>query len=74
VVGDALIRAYKEEATDATITSPISNTTTNQKIAGFVDDTSTLMVIRRTLTLFIILLLEKDAQLWEKLLFTSGVN
>jgi hypothetical protein len=71
-VGDALIRVYKEEATDANITSPISNITSNQKIAGFVDDTSTLMIIQRTLMLFLILLLEKDTQLWEKLLFTSG--
>jgi hypothetical protein len=30
------------------------------------------MIIQQTLVLFIILLLEKDTQLWEKLLFTSG--
>jgi hypothetical protein len=72
VVGDALLQAYKEESTDADITSPISNITTNHKIAGFIDDTSTLMIIQQTLVLFIIILLEKDTRLWEKLLFTSG--
>jgi hypothetical protein len=56
-VGDALIRAYKLEAQQANITSPISLETTNNQISGFVDDTSTLMILSRQLIIFIILLL-----------------
>jgi hypothetical protein len=71
-LSDALIRAYNDNATDATIKSPISNTSTNNKIAGFVDDTTTLMIKHFTMAAFIILFLRHDAKLWECLLHTTG--
>jgi hypothetical protein len=69
---DPLLELYKELASDATIQSPISNTKTNNKIAGFVDDTTTLTIQHYTIMIYIILILQKDAQLWERLLYTSG--
>jgi hypothetical protein len=42
------------------------------KISAFVDDTALLNLINRHLSHCIPFLLQSDAQLWEKLLFTSG--
>jgi hypothetical protein len=69
---DPLLELYKELASDAVITSPLSSKSTNNKIAGFVDDTTTLTIKHYTVMLFIIILLQRDAQIWERLLFTSG--
>lgn len=71
-VCDPLLEIYKELAADAHITSPLSNTTTNNKIAGFVDDTATLMIQHYSIMLYIIIIIQRDAQTWEKLLHTSG--
>jgi hypothetical protein len=69
---DPLIDLYKENASEAIIKSPLSDTQTNNKIGGFVDDTATLSIQHYSLMLFICLILQKDAQMWEKLLHTSG--
>jgi hypothetical protein len=58
-VCDPLLDIYKELASDAIIASPISNRTTNNKIAGFVDDTTTLMTQHYTIMLYIIIILQK---------------
>jgi Reverse transcriptase (RNA-dependent DNA polymerase) len=71
-VCDPLLQLYKELASDAKITSPISNKSTNNKIAGFVDDTTTLMIQHYSIMIYIILILQKDTQTWERLLHTSG--
>jgi hypothetical protein len=41
----ALIRAYNPKATDAKIVAPVSKNTINNKTAGFVEDTFTLVII-----------------------------
>jgi hypothetical protein len=71
-VCDPLLEIYKELANDAIITSPLSTTTTNHKISGFVDDTTTLQIKHFTAMIYIILFLQHDAQTWERLLHTSG--
>jgi hypothetical protein len=71
-LSDAIIRAFSQHATDAIINSPITNKFTNSKIAGFVDDTTSLLIQHITMLPYIILILQQDAQLWEKLLFTTG--
>jgi hypothetical protein len=71
-VSDALVRAFNSLASDATIHSPISSQTINNKILGFVDDTTTLKIINHILTNYIILILQRDAQIWEKLLYITG--
>jgi hypothetical protein len=42
-ISDALIRAFNNISSDATTNSPISTQTINNKILGFVDDTTTLI-------------------------------
>jgi hypothetical protein len=71
-LSDAIIRAFSENATDATINSPISNKQTNNKIAGFVDDSTSLLIQNLAMLPYILLKLQHDAQLWEKLLYTTG--
>jgi hypothetical protein len=71
-VSDALIRAFNTLSSDATIYSPINNNSINNKILGFVDDTTTLMVIHQALSNYMIMILQRDAQTWEKLLHTTG--
>jgi hypothetical protein len=71
-LSDALIRAYNDEANDVIINSPISKATTNNKIAGFVDDTTSLLIKNFSMAAFILLFLRHDAQLWERLLHISG--
>jgi hypothetical protein len=71
-LSDAIIRAFSQFATDATIQSPITNKFTNNKIAGFVDDTTTLLIQKLIMLPYILLRLQQDAQLWEKLLYTTG--
>jgi hypothetical protein len=66
-----LINIYKNLASDATIESPDSLIHTNIKIAGFVDDTATLM-IQKYHNLYIIIQAEQNTQVWEVLLYTSG--
>jgi hypothetical protein len=70
-VCDKLINIYKEFGSDAHIYSPFKSTSTNTKIACFVDD-STVMNIKQLIASFLVLLLQNDAQLWERLLYTSG--
>jgi hypothetical protein len=67
-----LLELYKQLASDAKITSPISNKATNNKIAGFVDDTTTLTILHYTIMLYIVIILQRDTQMWEQLLHTSG--
>jgi hypothetical protein len=67
-----LLELYNELPSNATIQSPISTKNTNNKIAGFVDDTTTLMIQHYTIIIYIILILQKNAQIWERLLNTSG--
>jgi hypothetical protein len=43
-MSDALIRAYNDNANNATINSPISTVSIDNKIADFVDDTTTLLI------------------------------
>jgi hypothetical protein len=50
---DPLLELYKELATDARIYTPISELRTNNKIAGFVNDTASLTIQHYTLMLFI---------------------
>jgi hypothetical protein len=71
-LSDAIIRAFAANATDATIHSPISSKFTNNKIAGFVDDTTTLLIQQMLMLPYILLLIQRDAQLWEKLLHVTG--
>jgi hypothetical protein len=71
-LSDAIIRAFTNNASDATISSPISNKFTNNKIAGFVDDTTSLLIQQLLMEPYLLLNLQQDAQLWEKLLFTTG--
>lgn len=71
-LSDALIRAFNDGATDATITSPLSTLSINNKIAGFVDDTATVLLKHPDLALFLFIFLQQDAQLWERLLHVSG--
>jgi hypothetical protein len=71
-LSDAIIRAFSDNATDATINSPISQKHTNNKIAGFVDDTTALLIQHKNMVPYILLTLQQDAQLWETLLFTTG--
>jgi hypothetical protein len=73
-LSDALIRAFSEEAHDATIKSPMHTYTTNYKIAGFVDDTTTLFIRHHTMAVFMILIAQHDAQLWERLLHTHRIK
>jgi Reverse transcriptase (RNA-dependent DNA polymerase) len=68
---DPLLNLYKKLATDAQLQAPFSRVTTNNKIAGFVDDTATLL-LSQVLEALLILYLEKDSQTWERLLYTSG--
>jgi hypothetical protein len=58
--------------TDSVTNASISNILTHLKIAAFVDDTALLSIISRHLSHYIQVLLQSDAQLWEKLLYTSG--
>jgi hypothetical protein len=69
---DALIKVYKNLGTDAIIQASISELSTNLKIAAFVDDTALLCIISRHLSNELQTLLQSDAQLWEKVLYTSG--
>jgi hypothetical protein len=71
-LSDAIIRAYSANATDATINSPVSCKSFNNKIAGFVDDTTTLLLQQFNMLPYILLLIQHDAQLFEKLLHTTG--
>jgi hypothetical protein len=71
-LSDAIIRAFSDNATDATINSPICQKYTNNKIAGFVDDTTTLLLQHKNMVPYILLKLQHDAQLLETLLFTTG--
>jgi hypothetical protein len=71
-VCDPLLEIFKEVANDAFIHSPLSDTETNHKIAGFVDDTTTLQIQHFTAMMYIILFLQRDTQTWERLLYTSG--
>jgi hypothetical protein len=71
-VCDPLLEIYKQLVSDAFITSPLSTTTTNNKISGFVDDTTALTRQHYSTMLFIILLLQKDTHTWERLIHTSG--
>jgi hypothetical protein len=71
-LSDAIVRAFSQYATNATIQSPITNKSTNNKIAGFVDDTTTLLIQKLAMLPYILLLLQQDAQFWEKLLYTTG--
>jgi hypothetical protein len=71
-ISDALIKAYSKKANDAIIHGPTSNITTNNKISGFVDDTSTLLKRHHSIAVFLQLLLKLDAQLWERLLYSTG--
>jgi hypothetical protein len=70
-VCDTLINLYKTLGNDATINSLISNTLTNLKIAGFVNNTA-LVLVQQIVSAFLVLHLEQNAQLWEKLLYTTG--
>jgi hypothetical protein len=49
----------------------MSTLMTNLKIAGFVDDT-TILLIQNLIAPFLIITLQQNAQLWERLLFTTG--
>lgn len=69
---DPLLELYKELSNDAIIMSPISDLQTNNKIAGFVDDTTILIIKHYTVMIYIILFLQRDSQTWERLLHTSG--
>jgi hypothetical protein len=71
-LSDALIRAFNDDATDATIHSLLSKLKINNKIAGFVDDTATMLIQHPDMAIFLFLILQKDAQHWEKLLYVSG--
>jgi hypothetical protein len=71
-VCDSLLELYKRIASDAIICSPVSPKTTNNKIAGFVDDTTTLTIQHYSIMLYIIIILQRDTQTWEKLLHASG--
>jgi hypothetical protein len=71
-ISDALIRAFNTSANDATIHNPISQTTLNDKIAGFIDDIATMLIKHPELEQFLLLFLQQDAQLWEKLLYVTG--
>jgi hypothetical protein len=71
-LSDALIRAFSSEAHDATIKSPMHTQTTNYKIQGFVDDTTNLFKRHHTMAVFMILIAQHGAQLWERLLHASG--
>jgi hypothetical protein len=71
-VCDPLLEIYKDLTSDAIIKSPLSTIQTNYKIAGFVDDTTTLQIKHFTAMAYIILFLQHDTQMWEKLLHTSG--
>jgi hypothetical protein len=70
-VCDPLLEVYKDVANDAIIKSPVSTLQTNHKIAGFVDDTTTLLIKHLTAMVYLILFLQQDTQTWEKLLHTS---
>jgi hypothetical protein len=72
LLSDAIFRVFSQYATDATIQSPITNKYTNNKIAGFVDDTTTLLIQKLEMLPYILLRLQQDAQIWEKLLYTTG--
>jgi hypothetical protein len=69
---DALIRAFNTKANDATITNPISKNVINDKIAGFVDNIATMLIQHPEMEKFLLLLLQQDAQLWERLLYVTG--
>jgi Reverse transcriptase (RNA-dependent DNA polymerase) len=68
---DPLLNLYKKLATNARLQAQISKATSNNKIAGFVDDTALLLLIQ-VLEAILILFLERDSQTWERLLHTSG--
>jgi hypothetical protein len=69
---EALIKVYKLLGTNAFIHLSISDLVTNLKIAAFVDDTALLCIVSRHLDCYLQVLMQSDAQLWERLLFTSG--
>jgi hypothetical protein len=71
-LSDALIRAFNDHATDATITRLLSKLIINNKIAGFVDDTATMLIKNPDVCIYLFLYLQKDAQLWERLLYVTG--
>jgi hypothetical protein len=77
-VCDALIKVYKSLGIDAVIISSLSKLITNQKIAAFVDDTVDaddtvlLCILHKQMSHCIQTFLQSDAQLWERLFFTSG--
>jgi hypothetical protein len=72
-VCDALLNIYKALGRNANLHSPTSTKTTNHKVAGFVGDT-TLLNIRQAIAAFLVLQLQLDAQLWEKLLHMKARN
>jgi hypothetical protein len=62
---------YKQFASDAIITSPINSTYTNNKIAGFVDNTALLM-IEKIPNPYTVIKLTRNAQMWETFVYTTG--
>jgi hypothetical protein len=56
---------------DAIILGFIGNIEMNRKIEAFVDDAALIMTIL-THNLYLIILLEQNAQTWERLLHASG--
>jgi hypothetical protein len=68
---DKIINIYKQHSTSAHINSPLSDLHTNQQIADFIDNITTLL-IKHNATKFLRLFLEQDAKLWERLLYTIG--
>jgi hypothetical protein len=68
---EVVLNIYKNIATDAILHGPISRIISNNKIAGFVDDTA-LLSLKQVLISILVLYMEQDAQKWEKLVHTSG--
>jgi hypothetical protein len=68
---DCILEAYKQNACSSKIYSLMSTLFTNLQIAGFVDDT-TLLVIKDLIAPFLIFKLQENSQLWERLLHTTG--
>lgn len=69
---NALINLYRNIANNAEDISPTSQTKSNHQVAAFADNNVVMYFILIHLIYYILLLLQSDEQIWEKLLYSSG--
>jgi hypothetical protein len=73
-ISDNIITAYNNTSTDAIITSPITKTTSNQKVNAFVDDCRNMTINKSNLIYAALQDVGQNSQKWEKYLHCASAK